>query len=155
MKYSLRQANEEDIEWLDPFYEKIMRPYVELTHEWNANVFRAKYNPSNSQIIQIDGMDVGLFKKEVKDGSLFLWDIQLEENYRNRGIGSDLIALIKAEAKCLNLPIRLRVLKGNPADHFYRIHGFKVVEEMDNCFEMEWNANHSLEATATSAVPQL
>ena len=154
MKYLLRQATKEDIEWLDPFYEKTMRPYVELTHEWNPTVFREKYNPSNCQIIQIDGMDMGLFKKELKDGSLFLWDIQIEEKYRNCGIGSDLISLLKSEAKLLNLPIRLRVLKGNPADHFYRVHGFKVIDELDYCFEMEWNTK-SREETATSTAPPL
>lgn len=138
MKYSLRPASQEDIEWLDPFYEAIMRPYVELTHEWNPTVFKEKFVPSNSQIIQIDGRDVGLFKKEVKDGNLFLWDIQLEEEFRNRGIGSDLVLLLKSEARGLEMSIRLRVLKGNPAIQFYQFHGFKVVEELENCFEMEW-----------------
>lgn len=155
MKYNLRPANREDIYWLDPFYERIMRPYVELTHEWNPTVFRENFNPANSQIIQVDGKDIGLYKYQIKDGALFLWDIQLDESFRNQGIGSDLIFRLKAEAERIALPIRLRVLKGNPAFHLYRRHGFYTLEELDYCFEMEWNANKSLDLAMTSSVPEI
>ena len=128
----------DDIDWLDPFYEKIMRPYVELTHDWNRTVFREKFRVSNSQIIQAEGKDIGLFKKEIIEGNLFLWDIQLEEEYRNLGIGSKLISRLKSEAQEMNLPILLKVLKGNPAIHFYERHGFGLIAELDNCYEMEW-----------------
>jgi ribosomal protein S18 acetylase RimI-like enzyme len=145
MKYTLRPAIQEDIDWLDPFYESIMRPYVELTHEWNPDVFREKFNPANSQIIQLDGKDVGLFKHEFKEGALFLWDIQLEEPYRNQGIGSEIVRRLQTDAEEAELPVRLRVLKGNLAYRFYWRHGFYQVGELDNCFELEWNAaNKSL-----------
>ena len=138
MNYSLRPAKPNDIEWLDPFYEKIMRPYVELTHDWNPTVFREKFRASNSQIIQAEGKDIGLFKKEIIEGNIFLWDIQLAAEYRNLGIGSKLIAHLKSEAKKMNVSIRLRVLKGNPAIYFYERHGFGIIQELDNCNEMEW-----------------
>jgi len=138
MKYSLRPALASDIEWLDPFYERVMRPYVELTHEWNFEVFRETFKPSNSQIIQVDGKDVGLCKHEVMDGHLFLWDLQLEEEYRQKGIGSELLVMLQEKAKGSGIPMKLRVLKGNPAIEFYRRHGFVVIEEMENCFQMEW-----------------
>ncbi len=138
MNYSLRPAKPNDIEWLDPFYEKTMRPYVELTHEWDPSVFREKFRTSNSQIIQVEGKDIGLFKKEIIEGNLFLWDIQLEAEYRNLGIGSKLISQLKSDAQKMSVSIRLRVLKGNPAIHFYERHGFSTIEELDNCHEMEW-----------------
>ena len=139
MKYNLRPATAEDIDWLDPFYEKIMRPYVELTHEWNPTVFREKFKPSNSQIIQVDEEDAGLLKHEILEGHIFLWDIQLAEQHQGSGIGTDILLNLQAEAVKLGLPIRLRVLKGNPALQFYQRHGFGILEELDNCFEMEWN----------------
>ena len=35
MNITLRQAKPEDVDWLDEFYEGLMRPYVELTHDWD------------------------------------------------------------------------------------------------------------------------
>jgi len=107
---------------------------------------REHYTPSNCQIIRVNGKDVGFFKKEIRDGSLFLWDIQLEERYRNRGIGSDLVMRLQSEARAAGLPIRLRVLKGNPAIRFYRLNGFRNVVVLDHCIEMEWAAKTPLAA---------
>ena len=138
MEYELRPAVAEDIDWLCAFYERIMRPYVELTHKWDGTIFRERYVPSQSKIIRIEGRDVGLFKKEAKDGHLFLWDIQLEEEFRNRGIGTELIESVQREAEAMGVPVRLRVLKGNPAKGLYERMGFGTIEEMEFCFLMEW-----------------
>ncbi|MEP4078580.1 hypothetical protein [Haloferula sp.] len=61
VKFGLRPANRDNIEWLDPFYERIMRPFVELTHEWNPTLFREKFDPSNSPIIQLEGRNAWWF----------------------------------------------------------------------------------------------
>ena len=44
MNITLRQSKPEDLDWLDEFYESLMRPYVELTHAWDEKKFRKNYN---------------------------------------------------------------------------------------------------------------
>ena len=64
MNISLRQAKPEDLEWLDEFYERMMRPYVELTHDWDEKRFRKNYNTKTISVIQLDGGDIGMLKTE-------------------------------------------------------------------------------------------
>ncbi|WP_310481007.1 hypothetical protein [Chamaesiphon sp. VAR_48_metabat_403] len=57
MKISQRDALAADLEWLEPFYESIMRPYyVELNCEWDDTKFREYFDPDKTKIIQADGI---------------------------------------------------------------------------------------------------
>ncbi|MFM2304054.1 MAG: hypothetical protein RLZZ135_1464, partial [Cyanobacteriota bacterium] len=62
MEISQRAASLNDIEWLESFYESIMRPYVELTHEWDSTKFREYFNPKIITVIQVNGIDIGMLK---------------------------------------------------------------------------------------------
>ena len=64
MNISLRQSKPEDLDWLDEFYERMMRPYVELTHDWDEKRFRKNYNKETISVIQLDGEDIGMLKTE-------------------------------------------------------------------------------------------
>lgn len=140
MKISQRAASLEDIEWLEPFYESIMRPYyVELKLEWDCTKFRESFDLRITKIIQADGIDIGMLKVEEREDCIYLGDIQIDSGYRGKGIGTK---LVKTVIQCGNLaskPIRLRVLKGNPAKQLYLRLGFKEIQQLDNCYIMERN----------------
>ncbi|WP_309382849.1 GNAT family N-acetyltransferase [Cerasicoccus frondis] len=140
MKITLRQAKPSDVDWLEPFYESLMRPYVELTHQWDDSVFRARFQPEYTSIIQLRGKDIGMFKVEPCEEYLFLGDIQIDSEHQGQGIGSALIADLCDAAQQANLPIRLRVMNGNPARQFYERRGFRKISDLENCVEMEWRA---------------
>ena len=137
MLITTRRAIPEDLEWLDRLYERLMRPYVELTHEWKEEVFRENFSPDRMDIIQVDGVDAGMLSVVEKTDHIYIADMQLAETYQRRGIGSDLITRVIESARERHLPVRLRVLIGNPAIHLYKRHGFNIVEELDNCFVLE------------------
>ncbi len=136
MEISLRAARESDIDWLEPFYENLMRPYVELTHPWDAMRFRESFDPSLASIIVADGRDIGLLKKELRSGDLYLGDIQIHSDYQGAGIGTNLVRQVIAEGESLGLPVRLRVHKGNPAHQWYLRLGFTVETELNNCYQL-------------------
>jgi GNAT superfamily N-acetyltransferase len=137
MHISQRAAQWADLEWLEPFYESAMRPYVELTHEWDRTKFRESFDPNMTKIIQADGIDIGMMKVESRADCIYLGDLQIESEYRNRGIGTQLIKEAISSAIVASKPIRLRVLKGNPAQKLYLSLGFTVIQELDNCYMME------------------
>ncbi len=137
MKISLRAALSKDLEWLEPFYESIMRPYVELTHQWDSRKFREHFEPKFIKIIQADHVDIGMFKVEEREDYFYLGDIQIATDYRGKGIGTSLIKAVIQSATLVNKPVRLRVLKGNPAKNLYLRLGFKEIEILDNCYLMK------------------
>jgi len=140
-RISLRPARLADLAWLDPFYESLMRPYVELTHEWDMTIFRMSFNPKESSIIQFDGQDIGLFTVKEREDGLYLGDIQVKPEYQGRGIGLFLIKGVLTDEIRKGRDVRLRVLKGNPAIKLYRRVGFEVEQELDNCYEMVYSAS--------------
>ena len=137
MSYTTRPAIESDLEWLDPFYEELMKPYVELTHRWDQGKFRESFSPEDTQIIQFNNQDIGMLKVEQRDEYIYLGDIQIKREFQRRGIGSQIINDLIQKSNSKALPIRLRVLKGNPAMKLYQRLGFTVVNEFNNCYELE------------------
>ena len=140
MNITLRQAKPEDLEWLDEFYERMMRPYVELTHAWDEERFRKNYNTKTISVIQLDGEDIGMLKTEKRKDHICLGDIQLKEAFQRRGIGTSLIRDVIEKAKADRLPLRLRVLKENPVVELYNRLGFVKTKEFKHCHELEWRA---------------
>jgi 2-amino-4-hydroxy-6-hydroxymethyldihydropteridine diphosphokinase len=137
MNISRRNATLEDIEWLDSFYESVIRPYVELTHEWDSNKFREHFDPKTIEVIQADGIDIGMLKVEERDDCIYLGDLQIDRQYQNQGIGTNLIKTVIRSANIANKPIRLRVLKGNPAKELYLRLGFREIQALDNACILE------------------
>jgi GNAT superfamily N-acetyltransferase len=138
MQISQRDATWDDVEWLEPFYKSVMRPYyVELNLFWDSTKFRDYFDPKLTQIIQVDGVDIGLIKTEERLDCIYLGDIQIQSEYRNKGIGTSLIESVIRLASIVNKPVRLRVLRGNPAKNLYLRVGFKEVEKFDDCDILE------------------
>jgi ribosomal protein S18 acetylase RimI-like enzyme len=137
MNISQRDATLDDIEWLDLFYESMMRPYVELTHEWDHTKFREHFDPKIIKVIQADGIDIGMLKVEERDDYIYLGDIQIDRAYQNKGIGTKLIETVIKLSTIANKSIRLRVLKGNPAKGLYLRLGFQAIETLDRCYILE------------------
>jgi ribosomal protein S18 acetylase RimI-like enzyme len=137
MNISQRAATLDDLEWLDLFYESMIRPYVELTHEWDSTKFREYFDPNIIEVIQVDGIDIGMLKVEERDDYIYLGDIHIDRAYQNKGIGTSLIKIVIESASITNKPIRLRVLKGNPAKNLYLRLGFQQIKTLDNSYMLE------------------
>ena len=138
MNVTLRRATPEDVDWLDEFYEGLMRPYVELTHDWDEKRFRKIYNTETISVIQLGGEDIGMLKTEKRKDHICLGDIQLKKAFQRRGIGTSLIRDVIEKAKADGLPLRLRVLKENPVVELYHRLGFVITKEFKHCNELEW-----------------
>jgi ribosomal protein S18 acetylase RimI-like enzyme len=117
-----------------------MRPYVELTHDWNEKRFREIYNAETISVIQLDGEDIGMLKTEKRKDHICFGDIQLKEAFQRRGIGTSLMRDVMKKAKAEGLPLWLRVLKENPVMKLYNRLGFVKTKELKYCHALEWRA---------------
>lgn len=132
-QYTLRQATAADYDFLWWLHAATMREYVAQTWGWDearqAAYFRAHFNPAGSQIIVLDGQDAGLLVVERRPAEIFLSAIEILPAWQGQGLGTMVLGDLLAEAARERLPVRLQVLKVNPARHLYERLGFAVTGE--------------------------
>ena len=128
-----RPAEESDIDFLYALHVATMKEYVAKTWGWDdafqETVFRKNYVPAQIQIIQYDGKDIGMLSVEERTDNVFLRAIEIHPEYQGKGIGTAIINMILAAGIQKGKPIRLQVLKVNPAKRLYDRLEFSVIEE--------------------------
>jgi len=130
---TLRPATLDDKEFLWRLHRETMRQYVDQTwgweDSWQRQRFEENFNPTSIQIIECERQPVGLMRLERRDDEIFLSLIEIAPEFQNRGIGSQLIRELFRECDSTRRPMRLFVLKVNPARRLYERLGFVCVEE--------------------------
>jgi ribosomal protein S18 acetylase RimI-like enzyme len=141
MKVKLRAATPADAEFLYDLLRTTMRDYVEQTwswdEDWQRTYFDMHYDPAQNQVVALNGQDIGVIAAERREGGIHLSSIYILPEYQGRGIGTQLINDLLAEAFRQGLPVSLRVLKINPARRLYERLGFVVVDEADTHYIMK------------------
>jgi len=120
MKFTLHPARPADAAWLYSVRRATMRGYVEdMFGHWDDDAQRARFHVpaelANMQIIRVDGRSAGLLHVERGLEDIFLANIQIEPRFQNLGLGSAVIRSLLAEGRQQRRPVRLQVLKTNPA----------------------------------------
>ncbi len=133
--YALRQATEDDLDFLYHLHVATMREYVAAVYGWDdafqERYFKERFDPPSSCIIVVEGQDVGMVRAVEEEGELFISHIHVLPEYQNRGIGTAVLKDILRGAEERGLPVALRVLRGNPAKRLYQRLGFTAVEETE------------------------
>jgi len=119
-----------------------MREYVLATWgAWNEDEVRRRSSEniaaSSTQIIELADTAIGIQVVEREHDCIRLVQLFIRPEYQRRGIGSRLIERLLAEARSARLPMRLRVLRVNPAFALYQRMGFNVVEATPERYFME------------------
>lgn len=140
-RYELRQATPDDYAFMRDVKLSGIRPYVEEIWGWDPvdqeDRFRESFAPDRQQLIRCDGQDVGMLELEDRDDCLFLAGIFIAAAHRSSGLGTKIIQDVQARAQLHGKPVRLRVLRPNPARRLYERLGFRLVEESETHFTME------------------
>ncbi len=92
-------------------------------------------NPDAS-VIMVGKIDAGILCVERQSHEIRLRELCLFPSYQGRGIGCSLVSALQKEAAARCVPLRLHVLKVNPAKRFYERLGFGVEEETEYFFHM-------------------
>lgn len=141
MEIKFRQATDADLSFLDAVYTTCMKKHVERIYPWKSELFSQNFEPSLTQVIIVNGVEVGMVRVSQENNELYLGDIAILPAFQNQGIGTAIIQGILDDAMARNLSVRLRVLKQNPAKRLYKRLGFVTLAETETHYIMRSSKN--------------
>jgi len=89
-------------------------------------------------IVKLNGDFAGFFIVMQDPEEIRLADLIISGKFRGLGVGFAIIQNIQREAKQSKRPLRLHVEKMNSALGFYEQSGFRILEDRETHFFMEW-----------------
>lgn len=114
---------------LVPWTDAQKEAFVEHQFAAQDQYYRQVYPDGRFTVIQVDGRPVGRWYVAELDAELRLVEVTIQPHDRGRGIGTQLVAALCAEADERGVPIRLHVEPWNPARRLYERFGFVPVGE--------------------------
>lgn len=134
---TLRPARRDDESFLFALHRSAMRDYVEAAwgwdEHWQREHFTATYVPRHQAVIvSVDPgqqRDIGRISLTRHWRKLFLRDIELVAEERNRGLGTAILGAVLLLAAEEGRTVELLVLKQNPAQRLYTRLGFRVITD--------------------------
>jgi GNAT superfamily N-acetyltransferase len=120
-----------------------MQPYAIATWgEWRAAEMRQRAVENvlagRTQVIERDGIPVVVLRVERGADCIDLKQIFIRPAFQRQGIGAEVLHCLMREAKGAGVPLRLRVLRVNPAQRLYKRLGFTVLTESPEHVYMEY-----------------
>lgn len=147
---SSRQAEMALLPWTEAEKAGFLRSqcHAQLAH------YLAYYPNSHHDIVLLDQQPIGRLYVHRTTEHILLVDITLLPSYRNRGIGSQLIGALMAEAGHQQLPLDLQVACINPdAFRLYQRLGFTAVSQQGiHIFMTHHPHNRSLAAASGHSI---
>ena len=145
MEYVSRPAVAADRDWLWATKIRCLRGYIEETYgAWDEDTqsarFDATFLPEEMKIVSVDGRDAAFTAVRNEPDAIHLLNLMVAPEFQNRGLGAAILRDLIAEAQARGLPVKLQVMKVNPARRLYERVGFSVVpaEEIPTHYRMVW-----------------
>ena len=111
--------------------------FLGMQYEIRKRGYAAAYPSAETSIVLVGDAPAGSMIISRGSGEIRLVDIALLPEFRNRGIGENLIRRLISEAARLQSSVRLSVLRGNRAAHLYGKLGFATTGGDEMYCEME------------------
>ena len=159
----LRSMREEDIPFLRSLYTSTRTAEMNLLTTWTEhekteflhqqfwaqhNFYQEQFKDAQFDLILIDEQPAGRLYQEQRTDEIRVIDIALIPQFRNQGLGKQLMLDILQKARNLDLAVRIHVEQNNPAMHLYDRLGFKKIGDSGVYYLMEWkptNQNQTID----------
>jgi len=113
--------------------------FARMQFDVRRRYYSGAYPEAEECVILCDDSPAGSMIINRETGGLRVVDIALLPEHRNRGIGGSLLSDLLGEARALQLPLSLSVLRSSPAIRLYRRLGFEPLPGDDEVYlEMEY-----------------
>ena len=129
----LTPTTQEDAEHLVALRIAAMQESLERIGRFSPERARARFldtfDPSQTRHIVVDGQRVGFVMIRPNQEGLYLDHLYIHPDFQNRGLGSQVLKVILAEADKAGQQVKVGALKESDSNRFYQAHGFELVEE--------------------------
>ena len=102
---------------------------------WDDRDQRARFDSvtrvADHAVVELDGQPIGFTSVTSHDADVYLVRLMILPAFQNRGFGGEIIRRILRSADERSLPVRLRVMRVNPARRLYERNGFAIVQETE------------------------
>lgn len=136
----LRSASERDRRFAYEVKRAALGPHVARVWGWDEEVQQQFHSRDwavrRPEIVVLDGVDVGTVQFVRGEADYHIGELYLLPGHQRRGIGSQVLRRLLAVADAERLPVRLEVIKINPARSLYERHGFVIRGETETHFHM-------------------
>ena len=140
MEINFRKVEANDFEFLWQVHNAALKDYVTLVWGWDEQrqrqLFRESFETERAKVIIFEGKDAGFLDVAERETETVLISIRLLPEFQNKGIGTKVIRDILNKSHEKNKPVRLQVLKINPAKTLYNRLGFEIFGETETHFLM-------------------
>ena len=111
-----------------------------VTHQFLAqrHHYQSHYPQASYDLILLDGQPIGRLYV-LRDGEeMRILDLSMMPEFRNRGIGTQMIQKVMAEAEANNSRLRIYLETFNPSVLLFERLGFRVIQNDDMNLLLEW-----------------
>ena len=130
---STRQQEFAPLGWPPAQLEVFLRVQFNNQQNW----YTTAYPDAQHQVILCDGQPIGRILVDRTPEFFLLVDIALLPEHQKQGIGTKYLRELLDESKRAGVPVRLQVLKNNPAQRLYERLGFVKTGEDELYLQME------------------
>jgi len=120
---------------------------LRLNMDWQEASFQEPWKATEVRIITLDDSDIGGCRV-LSTTMRFYLRKSIDRPFQRRGIGTQVIHRLIDEGNRANQPVRLNVVKINPAVHLYERLGFRIVDEDERKFYMKRNPETTKEVSS-------
>ena len=130
---SVRREELDQVQWPPGVREEFLRTQFDAQHTH----YRENYPGAKLNILEIDGKLAGRLYLSQTGSEIRIMDLALIPEFRNRGIGSELLRQILDDGDQKGLPVTIHVEKFNPALKLYKRLGFRMEADRGAYFFFE------------------
>ena len=132
-------TREEELK-LVPWNEQQKVAFLQMQFAAQHNHYQEQFSEANFSIIEQQNQPIGRLYLDYRNDEVRIIDIAILSEYRNQGIGSQILQDILISATERDLPVRISVEQNNPALNLYHRLGFKKIGNNGIYFVMEWRS---------------
>jgi ribosomal protein S18 acetylase RimI-like enzyme len=133
MRIALVPATAGDYEFAREIYYATMRWMIERLFGWNQAEqdasFGSQFKVDDARLIMVDGQRAGWIQTQHGEGAVTLHQFYMVPALQRRGIGTQVLKMVIQEARNRGNPLKVAVVKINPAKTLYDRHGFRITHE--------------------------
>ena len=139
MPIALRPAIAADYAFCQQLYFKLnawLLEALQLDRAAHEAKFPDQWKVSEVRIVALDGQDIGWLQWSTEPAGFCLTQLYIDTPFQKRGIGTEIMRGLIAEAARARRAILLDVVKINPALRLYQRLGFRICGEEEHKFNM-------------------